>query len=122
LAERSLTLAAGFEDALRRTKHKNATGRMPFVSGFPEHPPCCKVRLAVPNSVRYACISQESAAPPARRQALALAAPQDNRAAWQLRVGHAIVSAGGDDVFETVPAAGFDPAYKNPCWRVRGVV
>ena len=109
-----LGAAPGFEEALRRTKHKNATGRVPTDAGFPEHPPCCRVRLAFPNSAAYECVSP--IAPQVHRQAVELS-PADNRAAWESRVGAAIVSSGGD-VFDVVPATGFNMTYKNPCWFV----
>ena len=38
-------MGAGFEEALHRTRHKNTSGMVPFLSGFPEPPPCCLVEL-----------------------------------------------------------------------------
>jgi hypothetical protein len=39
-------LGTGFEEALRQTKHKNTTGRMPSASGYLLPPPCCQVERA----------------------------------------------------------------------------
>ena len=110
-ASRLLTL--GFEETLRLTAHKNATGRVPTASGFPPHPPCCRVQQAEPGRGYYQCPGEGEVLP---ALALPSLSPVANRAAWQQRVGEDIVRAGGD-VFDAVPASGFDPAFKNPCWR-----
>lgn len=60
--------------------------------------------------------AQPAQAQPAAHAQPSAASPAANRAAWVARVGDDIVSAGGD-VFDAVPASGFDPAFKNPCWR-----
>jgi hypothetical protein len=172
----------GFEGALERTAHKNATGMVPFVSGFPKGEPCCAVVLTETARSVYACTpnghdtlpadfvyepldlshfvaryphtpmdgmppmakftpeqqavidKHRAAASKPRREAVEVAPPDGgggalpaagetyeeravaNRAAWLRRVGREDVVAAGGDVFEAVPASGFDKAFKNPCW------
>jgi hypothetical protein len=161
----------GFEGALLRTNHKNATGLVPHASGFPPGEPCCAVELTDAPRAVYVCapgghdtlpadyayppldmasfvaryphappmdappgatpaaVPAAQAAPVARReaaeeapQAAAAAPPLEeqgavaNRAAWVRRLGREDLVAAGGDVFDAVPAAGFDPAFKNPCW------
>ena len=171
-------LRTGFEGALKVTVHKNATGLVPFVTGFPVHEPCCAVVLTDTSRPAYTCapnghevlpadyvypplnlsafvakyphtpmpelpplpkltdeqaailaenrakvIEQHKTAAPALRPAGPTpGAPPlsaaDNRAAWVERVGREDIVAAGGDVFEAVPASGFDTRFKNPCWCV----
>jgi hypothetical protein len=176
----SRALAAGFEAALLGTNHKNATGRVPFKSGFPVGEPCCEVVLLPTSRPAYGCtpnghnvlpadyqyppldlsrfVAQyphsptpdmppvpklndehlallalgrpSGAAQVVRREAAEQPVPEggtpatlpaprsaaDNRADWVRRLGREDIVAAGGDVFDVVPAAGFDPAFKNPCW------
>jgi len=130
---------AGFEGALLRTNHKNATGLLRSASGFPPHPPCCAVILTDKQRSKYECapdgrrsLVDVEAEKPAVRPEEPAAVPAahapahhgnaSNRAAWVARIEGAaaqhIVDAGGD-VFDTVPASGFPlPEFSNPCWCV----
>ena len=156
--------------------HKNATGLVPFVSGFPVHEPCCAVVLLGTDHPAYACaenghdllpadyvypplnlsafvakyphtpmpempplpklteeqmaivaenrakvVEQHKSMAPASRatpSSAPLRSAADNRAAWVQRVGREDIVAAGGDVFEAVPASGFDKGFKNPCWCV----
>ena len=166
----------GFERTLELTTHKNATGLVPFDSGFPVHEPCCAVVLTDTSRSAYACApngrellpadyvypplnlsafvakyphtpmpelpplpkltdeqaailaenrarvnEQHKAAAPALRAPASsspVLSPEENRAAWVKRVGREDIVAAGGDVFEAVPASGFDKRFKNPCWCV----
>jgi len=76
----------GFEEALLRTKHKNSSGIVPFVSGFPIPPPCCSV-VALGRKM-YAC---------------AAAVPEEGRAPV------AAAAAGGERANEGAPSEGLMP-------------
>jgi hypothetical protein len=43
-AQAALLRDSGFEFALRHTRHKNTTGRLPALGGFEPPPPCCTLR------------------------------------------------------------------------------
>lgn len=47
-AQAALLLHAGFEGALRQTRHKNTTGRLPALGGFDPPQPCCTLRARKP--------------------------------------------------------------------------
>ena len=41
-AQARLLRDVGFEETLQQTRHKNTTGNVPSLSGFPAPPPCCR--------------------------------------------------------------------------------
>jgi len=59
-AQAALLRGAGFEAALRRTRHKNTTGRSPALGGFEPPPPCCRLRARRPGAhqgAEFACVA-----------------------------------------------------------------
>ena len=91
---------------------------------MPELPPLPKLtdeQAAILAENRAKVIEQHKSAAPALRATPAspqLLSAEENRAAWVKRVGREDVVAAGGDVFEAVPASGFDKRFKNPCWCV----
>ena len=89
---------------------------------MPELPPLPKLtdeQAAILAENRAKVIEQHKAAAPALRttaSASPVLSPEENRAAWVKRVGREDVVAAGGDVFDAVPASGFDKGFKNPCW------
>ena len=60
-AQARLLRDLGFEEALRQTRHKNTTGRLPSLGGFDPPPPCCRLRARKPSSPgpEFACVARD---------------------------------------------------------------
>ena len=56
-AQARLLRDVGFEETLQQTRHKNTTGNVPSLSGFPAPPPCCRLRARKPTAYgpAFAC-------------------------------------------------------------------
>ena len=94
-------------------------------SPMPEMPPLPKLteeQMAILAENRAKVTEQHKTAAPASRgpaSSAPLLSAAENKAAWVKRVGREDVVDAGGDVFEQVPASGFDKGFKNPCWCVQ---
>ena len=66
-AQARLLRDIGFEATVKATRHKNTTGKVPTLAGFPAPPPCCRLRARKPTSYgpAFACAAD---VPPTARE------------------------------------------------------
>jgi hypothetical protein len=85
--------AAGFEEALRLTRHKNTTGFTPSLSGYALPPPCCVAALEgwTKRNAAFDCQRQRDGRLPADAP-LQEAPPETFR--WAPETGEALLPPG----------------------------
>lgn len=94
---------------------------------MPEMPPLPKLteeQTAILAENRAKVTQQHKTAAPVSSGAASsapLLSAAENKAAWVKRVGREDVVDAGGDVFEQVPASGFDKGFRNPCWCVQSL-